>query len=1017
MKKMVAALVTAVLCLLPVMFMINSGGAVNEFTSDDILRIKKERHRSKLPTFGFPDKAMEFYMLMRSYPFGKIPDGWREEAIKHIEANNRMIENSEALAWSQLGPGNIGGRVRSILINPFNSGIIYAASVSGGVWKTTNRGASWFPLKDNMENLAVCAMTFEGSNTNTIYAGTGEGYYNFDNRRGEGIFKTTDAGITWLQLPATKNSSFHHVNKLLFDDNSSTLWAATGMGLYKSTNGGSSFNTVFIGQGGAAIDVMDIDIINTDPRTIFVTTGLFSQSTIYVSRDGGNTFQVSATYSGIGRMEVAVSRSNTNRVYASGMALSSGQCGIFLRSTDRGETWTQTDIPGPSYAGAQTYTNSQGWYNNAIEVHPLDAGTVYAAGIDFWRSTNGGDSWTQLTNWYEETGAPPYVHADHHAIIFNPSNSSEIYLGTDGGVYRTVNGGTTWTSLNNNLFITQFYYGVPEPVGEKYYGGTQDNGTLKSTGDTYWSMIFGGDGGATEVDYNNPEIVYAELNGFVFLKSTNGGLSFTRAMNGIPKGPGNFDGTTDRTLFITPFVLDPNNSQTLVAGTYRVWRTTNGAAQWSPVSGDLTGDGTGSSGSVISSVAVAKGNSNVICAGATNGRLNITTNGGTSWSNISSGLPAGYITDIEFKQDDPLTLYVTFGGFLSGGKVYKTTNRGQSWQNISGNLPNIPVLSLIADRQNGSKLYAGTDLGIFTTTNGGTGWVQDNSGMANVAVYDLDYRESDSKLFAATHGRGVFSASVGAITSTTTTLIYDNGTAQGSYYWPLAGQASAVRMSAPVGNNNLISLSFYITGVHSGSATFTPVIYNSSSGTPSTEIAGLNQVTAANVPGWNDVIIPGSGVPVPRELFAGMRYDGVNRPQFGYNTFNNGRAWDYNGSSWSAFPQTYLFRATVRTSLTDITFENSHPEEFRLCQNYPNPFNPSTNIRYDLSSAGNVSVVIYTASGEEVVKLIDDYQQAGKYTVTWNGNGSGGKKLASGIYLCRITAGAVSETIKMVMMR
>ena len=218
-------------------------------------------------------------------------------------------------------------------------------------------------------------------------------------------------------------------------------------------------------------------------------------------------------------------------------------------------------------------------------------------------------------------------------------------------------------------------------------------------------------------------------------------------------------GRTDRTLFISPFSMDPNNSNTIVAGTYRVWRTTNAASNWSAISGDLTGDGTGSSGSKISTVIVAKGNSNVIYAGCNNGRVQVTTDAGSTWNLRNSGLPAAYCTRIATDPNNPSTAFATFSGFTSGSKVYKTTNSGVNWTNISGNLPNIPVNCIVISSSNVNNIVVGTDLGIFSTVNGGGSWVQDNAGLANVSVADLDYRTSDNKLFAATHGRSMYSTS------------------------------------------------------------------------------------------------------------------------------------------------------------------------------------------------------------------------------------------------------------------
>jgi hypothetical protein len=249
-------------------------------------------------------------------------------------------------------------------------------------------------------------------------------------------------------------------------------------------------------------------------------------------------------------------------------------------------------VPGPAYSGSDNYAGTQAWYDNIIYIDPNNSSTLYAAGLDFWKSNDNGSSWTQKTNWYTQAGAPQYVHADHHAIAFAPSNSNLMFLGTDGGIFKSTNKGENWTSLNNSLFITQFYYGAVNPTGTTYFGGAQDNGTLRSTGSNNWSEVIGGDGGAVEVDFSNSNIVYGEYVKLAFFKSTNGGNTFVKSMFGIPVGTGFWDGTTDRTLFISPFSMDPNNSNTLVAGTYRIWRTTNSAGNWTAISDDLTGDGT-----------------------------------------------------------------------------------------------------------------------------------------------------------------------------------------------------------------------------------------------------------------------------------------------------------------------------------------------------------------------------------------------------------------------------------------
>ncbi|OGV01409.1 MAG: hypothetical protein A2315_13335 [Ignavibacteria bacterium RIFOXYB2_FULL_35_12] len=824
---------------------------------NDFIQWKIEKKKQKKPTNGMPDKAMQWYYEQRAYPQGSIPVDWREKALIEIQQKNQLNKGTAALSWTQLGPGNIGGRVRAIVVHPTDPNLVYLGSVSGGVWKTTNGGTSWSPLKDNMENLAVCSIVMDPTNSSILYAGTGEGYFNGDALRGEGIFKTTDAGATWVRLSSANNSNFYYVNKLVIDQSTNALYAATRKGLYKSTDGGASFTGMLVGTGGADVHCMDVEVAYTSPSTIYASFGLFNDASIYRSTDGGSSFSSNLGQSGQGRIEIATSASNPLIAIASFCDLTTNGVTLMASTSDGGDNWFTMTVPGPAFSGPDNYAGTQAWYDNIVYIDPNNSATLYVGGLDFWKSTNSGSSWTQKTNWYSQAGAPQYVHADQHAIAFAPSNTNIMYLGTDGGIFKSTNKGENWTAINNNLFITQFYYGAVNPTGTTYYGGTQDNGTLKSTGSSSWTTVMGGDGGATEVDFSNTNNLYMEYVNLAFFKSTNGGATFSKAMSGIPVGPDFWDGTTDRTLFISPFSMDPNNSNIIVAGTYRVWRTINSAGNWTAISGDLTGDGTGSSGSKISTVIVAKGNSNVIYAGCSNGRIQVTTDGGSNWNLRNSGLPVAYCTRIATDPNNPSTAFATFSGFSSGNKVFKTTNFGVNWTNISSNLPNIPVNCLVVNPSDANNLFVGTDLGVFSTVNGGSSWAQDNNGLANVSVADLDYRLSDNKLFAATHGRSMFST-------------------------------------------------------------------------------------------------------------------------------------------------------TIVTSVEEI--KTTIPDKFELSQNYPNPFNPSTKFRYALPEGKNVKVTIFDLNGRRVTELVNNYQNAATYEVTWNGKNDSGVQVASGTYIYRIDAGDPSSS-------
>jgi photosystem II stability/assembly factor-like uncharacterized protein len=990
------------------------------FTSKDFLEWKIEQKKNKKLNPGYPDKAMQWYFEQRAYPLGYIPDNWREEAIQHISRHNIAGANEKittALNWTQLGPGNFGGRIRSIVVHPSDPNTVYLGSVGGGVWKTIDGGLSWTPLNDYMENIAVCALAIDPNNPNIVYAGTGEGFFNVDALRGEGIFKTTDAGTTWNRLASTYNSDFYYVNKLVIDNSTGAIYAATRKGLYKSTNGGVNFLQM-IGGGGSDVHCTDIEIAYTSPSAIYASFGMFNQSEIWRSTDGGSSFQANFSYTDHGRIELATSATNTNLVYASFLDLNTSGVGLLAYSTNKGDNWFSKTVPGPSYSGASNYAGTQGWYDNIIAVDPDNASIIYAGGIDFWKSTNGGDAWTQKTNWYQQLGAPQYVHADQHAIAFAPSNTNIMYLGNDGGIFKSLNKGEIWTACNNNLFITQFYYGAAAPSGNNFYGGTQDNGNLSSSGSTNWTEMLGGDGGAVEVDFNNPQTIYIEYVNLAFFKSTDGGLTFFKAMNGIPTtGPNFYDGTTDRTLFISPFSMDPNNSNSIVAGTYRVWRTTNGASNWNAISGDLTGDGTGSSGARISTVIIAKGNSDVIYAGCTNGRVQVTTNGGTNWNLRNAGLPAAYCTRIATDPNNFATAYATFSGYLSGSKVYKTTDYGQSWTNISGNLPNIPVNCIVVNPSDNNNLFIGTDLGVFVTINGGNNWAQEINGMANVAVSDLDFRASDSKFFAATHGRSMYSASLSGGGSQTYLIYYDDGTPSGGYYWNVAGYGSANRITPTVNGAQLINMSIYIYSVASGTATYIPIVLQDNGGAPGSDYVTLLPKLASTVPGWDETDLSTHNIIVNGDFYVGLIYDGVNQPTYGYDPDNNGRAWDKTAGNWSQWNETYFMRATIQTTTSVAEIDNRIPDNFEVSQNFPNPFNPVTKFRYALPEGRNVSIIIFDITGRKVTELVNNYQNPGTYEVTWNGKNDFGEQVSSGMYIYSIKAGEHKLSKKMLLLK
>jgi len=661
--------------------------------------------------------------------------------------------------WVSIGPGNIGGRVRSIVINPTNTSIMFLGSVGGGVWKTVNGGASWFPLNDFMANLAIGCLVMDPTNPNVIYAGTGEGEDNIDALQGAGIFKTTDGGVTWTQLPATANASFYYVNRLaLCPTNNLIILAATESGIWRSTDAGTTWN-----QQYSAETVLDIAFNPATGASCIASGTPFTTVALY-SLDAGITWNSATGLPAAGRVEVAYAASSPNLVYA-GVDNNSGE--VYL-STDGGQTYSLQNT-------GNQYLGGQGWYDNCIWVDPTNPNVVVVGGLDIWRSTDGGVTFTDIGGYTGE------IHPDQHAIVsvpnYNGSSIRTVYIGDDGGIFQaadiySASSSSGWTTLNNKLGITQFYGAAGNNTSGTIVGGTQDNGTPRFTptaGSNAWSTVYGGDGGFCAADPTDTNYFYGEYVYLDIFRSANAGASANDIYSGIgdagvivpgsdPDGDGPKGNLDSEANFIAPFILDPNNPNTLLAGGSNLWRSANAKATtptWSIIKAGIA------SGSYLNAIAVAPGKSDLIWVGHNSGAVYYTTNGTSgspTWYPSGSGtLPARACTRLAVDPNNVSIVYACFGGY-SSGNVYKTVNGGATWSNIGAALPNVPVRSLVIAPLNSSYLYVGTDIGVFASADGGATWSTGNEGAANAAVDELFWM--GNTLVAATHGRGLFKIAV-----------------------------------------------------------------------------------------------------------------------------------------------------------------------------------------------------------------------------------------------------------------
>ncbi|MBI1803671.1 MAG: T9SS type A sorting domain-containing protein [Ignavibacteriae bacterium] len=1035
--------------------------------------------------------AMRWFNNQRAYPTGIIPQDWREKALRHVERNNFQKSSAvNALGWVSVGPNNLGGRVRSILINPSNPNTVYCGSVSGGVWKSTNAGAVWFPISDIAPSLVIGCMVMDPTDTNTIYAGTGEGYQNIDALRGVGVLKTTDGGVTWTVQNnfSTPPANGLYITKLAIrPDNPSTLFASMIGGIWKTTNSGTSWTKLAIAT--TSIGCTDLVMDPSNSNILYASFGLRLTDGVYKTTNSGTNWTKltngfpSATEK-YHRISLTISRSNSSILYAAVSDSNDGTHSI-QKTTNGGTSWftVASRAPYDSLLHA-THLGIQGWYNNVIAVHPTDPNLLYAGGINTFRSTDGGASWSMMTFGY--TGSSrPFMHVDQHAMAFHPTNPSIMYFGNDGGMYTTTDGGNTVTNINNNLAITQFYSGAVHPTDEVYYGGSQDIGIMKSTTVPAWTVPFTGDGGVTLVDFTTPSTVYSEYVFLTILKSTNAGAqgSWIKVMNGIPQlGTGTSDGTSDRCDFIAPLAMDPSNSQVLLAGTYRVYRTTNGGASWTAISSDLTGDGSGSQGSdgsVVTSMSIAKSASSTIYVGTgyansafgsafgpTSSRVWVTTNTGGSWTNITSGtLPNRYVRATAVDPANPSRAFVCYSGYATG-HVFRTTNRGGSWADVSSNLPDIPVNTMVIDPLNTSHLIIGTDIGIFESFDGGTSWAQQNGGLANVCVIDLDLR-ADGYLFASTHGRGMFKTTApisSALSSHLQVSIHQNPVLT-RYVDVYLISDTAISSTLPsarirIGNSVNDSLPMVLSSPQvykgsyeftaSGSATLTFTVDDVGGSPMFTQRSFQVQFLKQGIPQTvrsNDGItsVDLDAEAVSEDLYVTIIPDGKNDGNLRLisqaYTFGPEREFAreltiafhfkssdvepgseehlsivrWNGSSWEVvksridnISQTVTTRTPSLGTFALAYREDIHsqlaPASFTLGQNYPNPFNPSTSIRYDVRDQGRIMLAIYSITGQLVKTLVDEIQDIGEHSVSWDSKDQNGAAVASGVYFYRLIA-------------
>lgn len=675
-------------------------------------------------------KRERWFYEQRMYPYNYLPEDAYSKAIKQRDELRKnqgfyVKESDNMPPWISIGPspGNypgysdISGRCVTIKYDPVNPNIIYVGAAFGGVWKSTNGGLNWFPITDFEVSLSSGSIAIDPTNTNVIYYGTGEATYSAVSYYGRGILKSTNGGNSWTNYTSGLPSLTYCSRLVIRPGFPNQLLAAMGTsGLYGSTDAGVSWTQILSGR-------CDDVIFSPDGNTAYIVG---SGTGYRISTDGGITFNLNNTLTMGTRNHIAICRTVPSVLYAS---VYSGSSITVFKSTNSGNNFSQIAI-GTDFQG------SQAWYDFYIHVNPFDPNFAYVGSIDVWRTTNGGTNFQNITNGYSGGS----VHVDQHNMDFHPTNSNELIVANDGGVWKSSDRGTTWTNLNISLTLTQFYRIAADPSNANHVlGGTQDNGTQRTLGTLNWSAAFGGDGGEVCFHSQNPSYILGETQNNGVRRSTNGGASWTSAISGL-SGTG---------AWVAPLISHPSQATVFYTARQLIFKTTNWAASWFALpSSGLSG--------TIREMAISRSNPNLIYATA-GSTIYKSTDEGSTFTNVSSGLPTRTITSVYVHPDSQNTAIVTFSGF-GAGKIYKTTNGASSWINISGNLPDSPVNDglIYYPGISTSVLFVAMDIGVFITTNYGTTWTELADGLPNTVAMHLDYHQTSNKLRIGTHGRSVW---------------------------------------------------------------------------------------------------------------------------------------------------------------------------------------------------------------------------------------------------------------------
>ena len=897
----------------------------------------------------------------------------RKLAIEQKTNQERQQQTNSSLMilapnWTEMGPSPIpngqtttnsvavSGRVTAIAIHPTNANLVYVGTANGGIYRTSDGGTTWTPIFDAAQSLAIGALALAPSNPSILYVGTGESNLSADSYAGIGIYRIDNADAAPvlngpINPPISGTTCFfgRSVSKILVDPaNAATIYVSTGTGVIGNPNGSPGGGTVpplgrrgiyrstnaTAAAGSISFTKLDITGVN-DNLTVLdmvMEPGNSDVITCYVYASGGGIYRTAnasaptpvfthpyTTASSV-RGELAISKTGgAVTVYCANGENSSGR---LLRSFDAGLTWAVAP-------GSTGFCSGQCFYDIAIEADPTNQDNVYIGGSSgsniFRRSTDGLATIpvSSTTN----------LHADCHVIKCAPSAPLTLYLGCDGGIYKSTDGGVTWVTKNTAGFsATQFQSLALHPIDPNFtIGGTQDNGTNKINPDGSHTRIDGGDGGYTLIDQNATDNTNVTM--YHTYYNNSGQAGFSRALT----SPGGWTffgcgGTANgivcpgTTLFYAPMALGSGNPNTVYFATDRLYRSADKG-----VTMPLVSQGPVISGVPISSISIAKTDDNVRIIGFTNGKVYRTVTGSSVLNDVT---PVGYsavpVGRVMIDPVDKRTAYVSYGGYglAAGRHVWKTTDLDAAtptWA-VSGNgIPDVPVNALAIDPGNTSIVFAGTDIGVFVSIDAGATWNSYSTGLPVVPVFDMAVHPVTKALRIATHGRGFWQS------TTPVVPVEYNG------FYATAKRNASVLLE-------------WLTASESNNKGFI-----------------IERSVFSNNNSWSDFeeigFVKGSGT-----VSSPKRYEYTDAPTGGKSFIYRLKQVNYDG--------TFKYSDQRKVTLAGI--------DYALHDVYPNPVTENATIRFQVPQTGHTQINVYTADGKLVETVFEELIQPGIYQVSVN---------------------------------